>query len=159
MKSLDALLLEKLANWRPDNARQVLHLDHADSGWVADVEADAVDALGCRLWQLRLCRAAPLAWAAPLAERAGQIAGRVTGLLEPLRLVEVDAERGVAQLRSVGPARRGDDLLYYEVELHADGAANLHRFQGSRSGPARRQVAFVLTHEALAKLVADLTAV
>ena len=43
MKSLDALLLEKLANWRPDNARQVLTRNaHTLHGAKADAEKDKV---------------------------------------------------------------------------------------------------------------------
>jgi hypothetical protein len=119
--------------------------------------ADAADALACRLWEVQIDRTAPLSAELPLAERAARTAGRVTGLLEPLRLVEIDPQ-GVAQLRSSGPQQRGDDLFYYEVLLRADGGSSLRRFHASRTSASREQVAFALTHEALAKLVADLTA-
>jgi hypothetical protein len=76
-------------------------------------------------------------------------------LLEPLRLLEVTGD--TAQLRSAGPQTRGDELFYYEIALAADDGACLRRYQSSRQPGARRaQVPFTLTHEALAKLVADL---
>jgi hypothetical protein len=81
----------------------------------------------------------------------------VTGLLEPLRLIESDAESDTALLRSAAPQRRGDDLFYYEVELKS-ASAGVRRYQSSATGAARQQVAFPLTHEALAKLTGDLTA-
>jgi hypothetical protein len=117
-----------------------------------------VEALGCRLWQVALRPLTP-APTADLKARAEQLAGRVTGLLEPLRLVEVDAERGSAQLRSDRPGHWGDGQFYYEVLMSADGATILRRYQAPAGAdqPKRQQVAFTLTHEVLAKLVTDLT--
>jgi hypothetical protein len=155
--TLDAALLEKLANWRPDNGRQTLTEHDPASGWTAAVTAECADLVGCRLWEVHLTRSTPLA-GADLRARAEAVAGRVTGLLEPLRLVEVDAERQVALLRSGPPTARGDDLFYYEVLLQGGGAASVRRYQGSCETLSRRQqISFTLTHEVLAKLVADLT--
>jgi hypothetical protein len=87
------------------------------------------------------------------------VADRATGLLEDLKVVEVDRPRGQALLRSEAPVSRGEDLFYYEVLLTATGAANLRRYSAPNQGPGKReQVAFALTHEALAKLSRDLTA-
>lgn len=152
--TLDETLLRKLANWRPDTARQTLTAD-AD-GWKADVTADSVDTVGAKLWEVALQRTAPAANPAPLAEQAARIAARVTGLMEPLRLVEIDAAHDMAQLRSAAPAAKGDALHYYEVERRTDGRSNVRRFQGGNAVTKREQVPFALTHEALAKLVSDL---
>jgi hypothetical protein len=157
--TLDELLLEKLAKWRPDSARETLDVRHADGGWEVAVTADHVDVVGCRLWEVALRRPGDTS-AVDLAARAGHVADRVTGLLEPLRLLEVDAGKNEALLRSEAPARRGEDRFYYEVVLQGDGAVTVRRYQAPPQGePRRRQVAFSLTHEALAKLVHDLTAV
>jgi hypothetical protein len=154
--SLDALLLEKLAKWRPDNERATLSVADAASGWSAAVTAECVDVVGCRLWELALRRSAetePI----DLQTRADQVCQRVTGLLEPLSLVEVDRTRNVAQLRSDQPGQRGDERFYYEVLLDGDGGSVVRRYQAPRPDePRRQQVAFTLTHEALAKLVGDL---
>lgn len=154
--SLDARLLEKLANWRPDNAQETLTVDDAAGGWSAAVTAEHVDVVGCRLWELTLRRTAetPIV---ELAARAKQICERVTGLLEPLCLVEVDAPRQIALLRSEQPGQRGDERFYYEVLLEGNGGAAVRRYQTPHAGgPRRQQVGFTLTHEALAKLVRDL---
>src|SRR5262245_52819730 len=157
MTTLDDLLLQRLAEWRPDTTPAVLQVAHPATGWSAALEADAVDGVGGRLRELVLTRSAPPAEG--LQERAARAAATVTGLLEPLALVEVDAPRGVAQLRSAAPQRRGGMLSYYELTLEADGTTRLRRYSLAQAPGARREaVAFALTHEALAKLVADLTA-
>ncbi len=153
--TLDEILLRKLASWRPDSACDRLTVDDPGSGWQASISAEQVDTLGCRLRDITLSRSRPLDNPAPLAEQAGRIAGRVTGLLEPLRLVEVDEPHGVAQLRSAAPAVRGEELAYYEVLRHADGTTRFGRYQAPAAGK-RQAVPFTLTHEALGKLVGDL---
>jgi hypothetical protein len=156
--TLNDILAEKLADWRPEG-RQSLIVADAGVPWSAEVAADCVDRVGCRLWELTLRRAGTDLDAAALKERAERAAARVTGLLEPLELVEVDAPRRVALVRSEAPGQRGDDLFYYEALFHGNGTVEFRRYQGSRQPGARRQqVAFTLTHDALAKLVADLIA-
>jgi hypothetical protein len=157
--SLDATLLERLAEWRCDSGRQTLAAGDPASGWSAAVTAGAGDLVGCRLWELTLRHAPALALdAAGLKAWGERAAARATGLLEPLRLLEVDAPDGVALLRSDTPGRRGEDRFYYEVLLHADGGVLARRYQAPAEGePRRQQVAFPLTHEVLAKFVADLT--
>lgn len=153
--SLDARLLEKLAKWRPDSERSVLDVNDAAGGWSAAVTAECVDVVGCRLWELSLRRAAD-APAVELKERAEQICQRVTGLMEPLRLVEVDGLGNTALLRSEQPGQLGDERFYYEVLLESNASATVRRYQTpNQDEPRRRQVAFNLTHEALAKLVRD----
>lgn len=155
--TLAEALLQKLARWRPEGDRQALEVEHPESGWVVRIEANQVELLGGRFWDVSVRRltAAPLA---DLRARAEQLASRVTGLLEPLCVVEVDTNAGVAQLRSDVPGHWGEGAFYYEALLHCNGAAAIRRYQApSLDQPRRCQVAFTLTHEALAKLVTDLT--
>jgi hypothetical protein len=71
----------------------------------------------------------------------------------------VDAGRGEALLRSQQPTSRAEQLHYYEVLLQAAGKATVRRYQASHQlGEHRKQTAFALTHEALAKLAEDLAA-
>jgi hypothetical protein len=154
--TLDEQLLQKLAKWRPDSTSDRLTVDDTASGWRADVKAEQVDTIGCRLHEVGVARLAPLDNPAPLADRARRVADRVTGLLEPLRLVETDAGQGVAQLRSEEPAVKGETLSYYEVTLHDHGAARVGRYEANQAGGKRQAVPFTLTHEALGKLVNDL---
>jgi len=154
--TLAEALLQKLARWRPES-RQTLDVAHPESGWAVAVDAGHVEALGSRLWELTLGRPAALN-VADLESQAAKVAGKVTGLLEPLRVVEIDPTvDGVALLRSDKPAAWGDALFYYELQLRTD-RATLRRYQApGTDNPHRRQVPFTLTHEALAKLVADLS--
>jgi hypothetical protein len=156
--TLDETLQPKLAEWRPAAGRQTLTVPDGGSGWAVSLTADRHDELGCLVWEMTLRRVAPGggdlgAWAARAAER-------VTGLLEPLKVVEVDVQLNKALLRSNEPARRPQGaLFYYEVLLQGTTAATVRRYQGNAPGNGRReQVAFALTHEALAKLARDLTA-
>ncbi len=159
--TLNAPLLEKLAEWRPGDGRQTLTLPDVGGGWGAALTADRADEIGCLVWEFSVGRAAGEKGGDPAALRAwaDRVAGRATGLLETLKVVEVDAGRDEAILRSDAPATRGDDRLYYEVRLRGTRAAAVRRFRGRLGGDGKReQVAYALTHEALAKLAADLTA-
>jgi hypothetical protein len=152
--TLENTLLEKLSEWRPGPGRQELHV--AGAGWRVTVTADRSDVLGCLLWDLNLQRDGSAkvdvqAWAA-------NAAARITGLMEPLRVVEVDCSRQEAQLRSESPLERGDKRFYYELLLNGLGIATLRRFQTLNGGGKRAQTTYTLTHEVLAKLVGDLTA-
>jgi len=158
MTTLEETLLQKLAKWRTHSQQapeQTLDLTHTEGDWSLSLKADCVDVVGVRLEELTLTPSAPRTGAAPLTERARNLAAQVTGLLEPLCLVEVD---GVAQLRSSTPACKGDERAYYEVLLHKEGNTSVRRYKASRASSRREQVAFTLTHEALAKLVTDLIA-
>jgi len=127
-------------------------------GWDVTLTADKSDSLSCALKELRLERGQPHAEALkPWAER---IAQRVTGLMEPLRLLEVDGKLGKAVLRSQAPAAQDGKTFYYELVLErtARSVATLTRYAGDRhSGAARERVPFVLTHDAIIKLSADIT--
>jgi len=158
MTTLEETLLQKLAKWRTHSQQapeQTLDLSHPESGWSLSLKADCVDVVGVRLEELTLAPSAPRTGEVPLPERARQLATRVTGLLEPLALVEVE---GVAQLRSRTPACKGDELAYYEVLLHEAGDMSVRRYRALRTATRREQIPFTLTHEALAKLVTDLAA-
>jgi hypothetical protein len=127
------------------------------SGWTASVTADRRDEVGCVVWEFALQATGAVQGAATLDAWAERIAGRVTCLLEPLKVVEIDAPRGEALLRSGTPSQRGEDVFYYEVLLRGTTAAQVGRYRGSHQANQRReQIAFPMTHEALARLAADL---
>ncbi len=150
---LDDTLRTGIAELPATPERATFSLQHGP--WTARLSLDRHDAIGCRLWDLRLSRATPLAgtqkeWAARLAER-------VTGLLEPLKLHEADDARQLTTLRSQAPTSRGEALQYYEVELHGLAELQLRRYQGfAQAGKKREQIPFTLTYESLAKLLGDL---
>jgi hypothetical protein len=96
--------------------------------------------------------------AADLTQWAVRSAKRITGLLEPLKVIEVDAVRAEALLRSDVPAGRGPRVQYYELRLRGTHSAKLHRYQAERGNGPREAIPFALTHDAIAKAAEDLTA-
>ena len=134
------------------------HVSHGD--WNVTLSAEKSDSLSCALTELTLERNAPIqeelpAWAA-------RVAARVTGLIEPLKVVEVDTPLGKALLRSAAPTVKDGKSYYYELLLERSNrtVANLRRYVGDRTGGEKREaVAFVLTHDAIVKMVADFVGV
>jgi hypothetical protein len=151
--TLANMLRKKLADPPESGSGVVL----AHQGWNVGLQPAAHDTLGCALNEVALHRETgaegdPRPW----AERVSRTA---TGLLEPLRLIEVDAPRRVALLRSSAPTPHDPGVEYYEVELHGTASARLRRFRGFQElGHKREQVPFTVTYEALGKLIGDFTA-
>jgi hypothetical protein len=124
------------------------------------VTADRNEVLGCLVWEMALRRSASTAPAkGSVKEWAHRAAQRVTALLQPLKVVEVDVQRDEALLRSDTAGPQGDVAFYYEVLLKGLNEAVVRRFEAfPQERKRRQQVLFPLTHEALAKVVADLAA-
>jgi len=158
--TLDEILLQRLGSWRPPEGRHDLTVADEAPGWAVTVTADRCDEVGCLMWELNLRRAsAAPPRAVTLNDWATNVAARVMGLLEPLKVIEVDDAQNEALLRSSAATQRGGKLYYYEVLLRGTSEACFCRYQGkpNNAGP-REQVPFALTHEALVKLTADLGA-
>jgi hypothetical protein len=157
--TLDATLLQRLAEWRPSGGgRQTLNLPDEGSGWRVALTADRCDDLGCLLWELQLTRTGSAPEGATLRAWADRVAGRVAGLLEALQVIEVDDTRAEALVRSNEPRRRGETVSYYEILLRGTREALVRRYQAAAQAGRRDQVPFALTHEVLAQFAADLTA-
>jgi hypothetical protein len=160
--TLDEPLLARLAEWRPAGAGpHTCQNALATPGWTLSLTAERAETLGCLATELTVRRrpAEQPVGAAALTQWAVRTVQRVTGLMEPLKLIEVDVTRSEALLRSEKPVGRGEAVQYYELLLHGEHTATLRRYQAPRTGPGKRSaVPFALTHEAIAKLAADLTA-
>jgi hypothetical protein len=154
--TLDALLLERVADWRPDSTRCPLVVDDHTSGWRVLLTLQTANSIGVQALAIEFQRLWPLQSSTPLSEQAEALAQRVTGLLEPLKLLEIDTGSQVAQLRSAKPAATPQGVRYYELLRHADGTTRLHRYQAN--GSRRESVEFTLTLDALAKLTRDVIA-
>ena len=149
-------LLPKLSEWQPTGAgRHSWSTDLEDAGWNLHLGADRADSLSCLVWELTLARTADAPTGLSLKSWAEGIVARVGGLMEDLKIYEIDLVANEAVLRSDAPSSRGEKLAYYEVKLHGLGRAVVRRFAASKSKPSREQVAFALTHEVLAHLVED----
>jgi hypothetical protein len=125
------------------------------------IHGDRNDELGCRVWELWLRRIdrPKISKDNTLRAWAHRTAARVTSLTESLKVVEVDETRNEALLRSGKPSTRAKAVSYFEVILRGTAEASVRRYRGyHETGHRREQISFPLTHEALAQVVADLTA-
>jgi len=85
-----------------------------------------------------------------------RLAARLTYLMEPLVVLEVDAQAGEAELRSQDPTSRGDRRSYYEVRLQNKGSLHLRRVAYDEQARRRQTVPCQMTLEVLDRLVDDL---
>lgn len=127
-----------------------------DPSIAATIEMDVhrLDSLSIQLTMLRVTP--EQAMKVTLKDKAAHLSERITGLMEKLSVIEIDDSRGEALLRSDSPVANEDQRLYYELLAQRQGATTLHRYQGSMLRSQRKEVPFVLTREALAKLITDL---
>ncbi len=144
-------LLRELSDWRPAG-RETLAVRTPDAG--VAVVADVNTELGAKLWDVTVDRAAPDG--VSMRGWAESIAARSSGLMERLRLLEVDDGRSETLLRSDRPTAKGDEKAYYEIVLAGTTNATVRRYRAAEG--KREQVPFALTHEALVKLVDDIAA-
>ena len=119
-------------------------------------DLSSVDRIGCEFDELSLeSPALQGADTRRLEKIASKLAAKLTYLLEPLRILEIDDQARVVQMRSVPPSRQGNLRSYYEVQVREGGAVALRRFEAERGKP-RRQVAAHVTREVFRRLADDL---
>ena len=87
-----------------------------------------------------------------------RLAARLTYLMEPLVVLEVDAQAGEAELRSQTPTPRGDRSAFYEVRLRREGSLQLRRIGFDDATRRRQVVPCQMTIEVLERLADDLAA-
>jgi hypothetical protein len=127
---------------------------------VGRVEADllAVDAIGCSFQTLGLSTSkldgASLDALKAISET---LTGKLTYLLEPIGLVEADADRCSIQLRSNPPQKGEDETSYYELMVRRGGDITLSRYS-KKAGQLRQIVPAHVTREVLGRLADDFIA-
>jgi hypothetical protein len=155
--TLTESLLPKLSEWTPSGAgRHSWAAAFPTEGWTVRIAADKADSLSCLVWELTLSRTKEPPVGLTLKGWATAIAARTSGLLEPLKVHEVDDPRGEALLRSNTPTQKGEALAYYEVKLTGLTTATLRRYSAAKRKTGRNQTAFAITHELLAKVAGDI---
>jgi len=124
------------------------------------IEADllAVDAIGCSFQTLGYSTD-KLAGATldDLKSISEGLTGKLTYLLEPIGLVEVDQDRAAVQLRSNPPQKGEDSTSYYELMVRRGGDITLSRYE-KRPGLMRQIVPANITREVLQRLAEDFVA-
>ena len=143
--TLAQTFLPKLGEHRPPSpGRHVLaHADTA-SGWSVTATIERADALSCQLWEIALHRARPATNdPAALAKWANEIANRVTGLMEPLQVLEIDNMRNEALLRSEAVTERRPERQANTTSLPggAGMVAGSNDESGTSTAPGKRSTA------------------
>jgi hypothetical protein len=155
--TLGETLHKSLSEW-PANTDGPHECTTAANGWTAHVNATAIDSVGTRMNELELIRTGNAPDELTLGSWASGVAKRSSGLLERLKVYEVDATHDRAILRSDAPTVKGDVAGYYEVVLAGTNRATVNRYAADlAAGTKREAVPFNLTHEAVAKLTDDIT--
>lgn len=153
--TLENTVLQKLGEPATIAGRHEFHVPDTEGGWNVYLTVDRRDDLSCLLWDLTLRRTAQAD--ADLAGWASGISERTLALTERLKVIEVDAGRKEALLRTT-PVQRVEKTFYFEAMLHGTEAITLRRYLAPRDvGERREQVSFALTNETLARLVGELT--
>ena len=124
-----------------------------------DCQLVELDRLGCSFTRLSLFSDRVAAMSADeLKEVAGQLAAKLTYLLEPISPIETDAHGCVVQLRSNPPQKEDDRTSYYELLVSRSGELSLARY--SRAvGQTRQVIPAHVTREVLLRLAGDFASV
>jgi hypothetical protein len=119
----------------------------------------ALDAVGLALTALEYATTSRPEWSsAALKEWGDRLSKRVTYLMEPLKVLEIDPGGGEVQIRSQSPTPRAEERGYYELRLYRNGALRLERFVFDAAARQRRQTPCQFTREVLERLADDITA-
>lgn len=150
-KNLVAHALAGMAT--PLNGAERLHV--ADDRRALDCELTAIDRLACAFEEFRVT-IGPLAGApmAQLKEQSSRLAAKLSYLLEPIGLIEVDDDQCVVQLRSIPPQRGEDRTVYYELLATRGGVLSLRRYE-TCAGQPRQLVPAEVTREVFLRLADD----
>lgn len=133
-------------------------VDLSDAGKRLVCELSALDAVGCAFDRLcvstdRLAQTT----VEQLKKISADLSRRLTYLLEPVALLEVDADRCSLQMRSSPPHKDDDGTRYYELLVERGGQVSLCRYQ-KQPGQPRQRVSAHVTREVLLRLADDLAA-
>ena len=130
-------------------------IDLTDAGQQLHCNLVALDTLACALDDLGVHPVAEKNLSVEqLKASAGELAGRLTYLLEPISPIELDAEGCTVQLRSSPPQKDESATTYYELVLKRTGQLNLRRYS-HKPGTVRTIVPAEVTREVLLRLVGD----
>jgi hypothetical protein len=130
-----------------------------DSGYRFTLSITALDSVGLALDSLEFNATDRPEWSSEaLNAWGGRLADRVTYLLEPLKVLEIDAGGGEVQLRSQAPTPRDDRRAFYEVRLYKSGLLRMERYAYDETTRRRERTACHLTREVLERLANDIVA-
>jgi hypothetical protein len=119
----------------------------------------ALDSVGVALDSLEYAATVPKEWTSQDLNAWGErLSGRLTYLMEPLKILEVDGGAGEVLLRSQEPSRRGDARNYYEIRLRRDGSCRVERVAFDEVERRRTPSRCHFTREVVERLADDIAA-
>jgi hypothetical protein len=119
----------------------------------------ALDTVGLAFDTLEFVATDRTDWSSDALRAWGErLAARVTYLLEPLKVIEIDAGGGEVQIRSQSPTARAQQRGFYEVRLYRQGSLRLERFVYNDATRERLRTACQLTREVVERLADDIAA-
>jgi hypothetical protein len=118
----------------------------------------SVERLACELETLTLdSNKLATTTTAELKQLSDRLSKQLSYLLEPVSLIECDADSATVQLRSNPPQKDEDQTSYYEIVARRGGSLLLCRYL-KQAGNVRQITPANLTHEVLARLGDDFVA-
>ncbi|MBY0585980.1 hypothetical protein K2X85_02325 [bacterium] len=155
--------LHKLVEARIPFRNRLEPMVASEQGVTVRCDVTQAEGVGCMLTHLDLVEENKSSLSMDeLVHWAEWMCGRVTYLLEPLHLIEIDRRNGLALVRSKMPRRQNssgklsENIAYFELVADRRHHASLRRFQFRRTTRDRGSVPFGLTHDQLEVLVDDL---
>jgi hypothetical protein len=119
----------------------------------------ALDTVGVAFESLEFATTSRPDWPPDALRAWGErLAGRVTYLMEPFKVLEVDADGGVVKIRSQSPTARDQQRSYYEIRLSNQGTLRMERCTFDEASRRRRPASCQFTREVLERLADDITA-
>jgi hypothetical protein len=123
------------------------------------LQLTALDTVGVAFTALEFTTASRAEWTSEALKGWGErLAGRVTYLMEPLTVLEIEAAGGEVQIRSQSPTTRAEQRSYYEVRLFKQGTLRMERRAFDETTRQRRPIPCQLTREVLERLADDIAA-
>jgi len=118
-----------------------------------------LDTVGVAFSNLEFATTSRPDWSSEALKSWGdRLASRITYLMEPLKVVETDAQGGEVQIRSQRPTPRDEHRSYYELRLFRQGTLRMQRYVFDQETRERRQTPCQLTREVLERLADDIAA-
>jgi hypothetical protein len=123
------------------------------------LQITALDSVGLATTALDFVTTSRPEWTSDALKDWGtRLAARVTYLMEPLKVVEIDTEGGEVQVRSQSPTVRAEQRGYYEIRLYRQGNLRMERYSVDEATRQRRPTSCQLTREVLERLADDISA-
>jgi len=126
---------------------------------VFSIDLAEVDSMSCLMLRISLnTDRLPGLKTNELQAMSDDLTQRLSYLLEPIRVIEIDGEEHEAQLRSSPPAKNSEATEYYELTVRATptlcDALTLKRYR-KKQGQPRESIPACVTHEVLERLAND----